>query len=189
MTRATSITSYGPTATPATGESPRSTGAGTSWGRGLALIVGAVVIAAVIESGTLPYYWFPALAGLTYLIAATAGRSQDAFWGARFIITSVGLTAALWLHDGRPAASFEFLALVAMALGLGGVIAAAFARLRGVTLSAMTIALPVLLFGTFALLEQQAVKPAAGRVRVYAALLALRGGYEFRVAFPQRGNG
>ncbi len=71
--------SYGPTATPATVESPGSTGAGTSWGRGLALIVGAVVIAAVIESGTLPYYWFPALTGLTYLTAATAGRSQDAF--------------------------------------------------------------------------------------------------------------
>jgi len=163
MTRATSITSYGPTATPATGESPGSTGAGTSWGRGLALIVGAVVIAAVIESGTLPY-WFPALTGLTYLTAAIAGRSHDAFWGAGFIITSVGLTAALWLHDGRPADSFEFLALAAMALGLGGVIAAAFARLLGVTLSAMSIALPFLLFGTFALLEQQGVKPVAGHV-------------------------
>ncbi len=76
-----------------------------------------------------------------------------------------------------------------MALGLGGVIAAAFARLRGVTLSAMSIALPVLLFGAFALLEQQAVKPVAGRVWVYAALLALRGSYEFLPAFLRRGNG
>jgi len=107
---------------------------------------------AVIESG-LPYYWFPALTGMTHLVAATAGRSHGAMWGAGFIITSDGLTAALWLRDGRPADSFEFLALAAVALGLGGVIAAPFALLRGFTLSAMSIALPVLLFGTFALLE------------------------------------
>ncbi len=53
----------------------------------------------------------------------------------------------------------------------------------------MSIALPVLLFGTFALLKQQGVKPVAGHVWVYTALLALRGGYEFRPAFLQRGNG
>jgi len=53
----------------------------------------------------------------------------------------------------------------------------------------MSIALPVLLFGTFALLEQQAVKPVAGHVWVCAALLALRGGYKFLPAFLQRGNG
>lgn len=35
--------------------------------RGLALIAGAVVVVALVETGTVPYYWFPTLTGLTYL--------------------------------------------------------------------------------------------------------------------------
>ena len=50
--------------------------------------------------------------------------------------------------------------LAVMALGLGGVLAALFARARGLAVSAMSIAMPVLLFGAFALLEQQAIDPA-----------------------------
>ncbi len=72
-----------------------------------------------------------------------------------------------------------------MALGLGGVLAALLAQLRGLTVSAMSVAVPVLLFGVFALLEQHAVRPVSGHTRVYAGLLALWDGYELR---PARGG-
>ena len=121
--------------------------------RGIALIAGAVIIVALIETETIPYYWFPVLTGLTYLAAAAAGRSRGTLWGPGFVITSVGLAAALWLRDGKMPDSFQFLALAVMALGLGGVLAALLAQVRGFSISAMSVAMPVLLFGVFALLE------------------------------------
>ena len=150
--------------------------------RGIALIAGALLILALIETGTIPFYWFPTLTGLTYLAAAAAGRSRGTLWGPGFVITSVGLAAALWLRDGRMPDSFQFLALAVMALGLGGVLAALLAQARGFAISAMSIAMPVLLFGVFALLEQQMVEPIAGQTWVYVALLVAWGLYELRPA-------
>ncbi|MEX2289153.1 MAG: hypothetical protein WD794_02350 [Mycobacteriales bacterium] len=150
--------------------------------RGIALIVGALLIVALVETETIPFYWFPALTGLTYLAAAAAGRSRGTLWGPGFVVTSVGLAAALWLRDGRMPDSFQFLALAVMALGLGGVLAALLTQIRGFSISAMSVAMPVLLFGVFALLEQQRVSPFAGQTWVYAALLALWGAYELRPA-------
>jgi hypothetical protein len=150
--------------------------------RGIALIVGALVIVVLIETETIPFYWFPTLTGLTYLIAAAASRSRGTLWAPGFVITSVGLAAALWLGAGRMPDSFQFLALAVMALGLGGVLAALLAQARGLSISAMSIAMPVLLFGVFALLEQQMVQPFAGQTWVYAGLLALWGAYELRPA-------
>jgi len=150
--------------------------------RGIALIVGAVLIVALIETELIPFYWFPALTGLTYLAAAAAGRSRGTLWGPGFVIMSVGLAAALWLRDGRMPDSFQFLALAVMALGLGGVLAALLTQLKGFSISAMSIAMPVLLFGVFALLEQQMVSPFAGQSWAYAVLLAVWGAYELRPA-------
>jgi len=150
--------------------------------RGIALIVGAVVIVGLIETEVLAYYWFPTLTGLTYLVAAAVGRSRGTLWGPGFVITTVGVAAALWLRDGRMPDSFQFLALAVMALGLGGVLAGLLAQARGFSISALSVALPVLLFGVFALLEQQMVSPFAGQTWVYAALLALWGAYELRPA-------
>jgi len=154
--------------------------------RGIALIVGAVIIVALIETKTIPFYWFPTLTGLTYLAAAAAGRSRGTLWAPGFIITSVGLAAALWLRDGRMPDSFQFLALAVMALGLGGVLAALLAQARGFSISAMSVSLSVLLFGVFALLEQQGIKPFAGETWVYAALLAAWGAYELRPSSSSR---
>lgn len=150
--------------------------------RGVALIVGAVVVVALIETGVLPRYWFPTLTGLTYLAAAAAGRSRGTLWGPGLVITTVGVAAALWLADGRMADSFQFLALAVMALGVGGVLAGLLAQVRGFEISAMSVAMPVLLFGLFALLEQQMVAPFAGQTWAYAALLVLWGAYELRPA-------
>lgn len=148
--------------------------------RGAALIAGAAFIVGLLETEVLPYYWIVCLIGVTYLVAAAAGRSRGTLWGPGFVITSVGLAAALWLRDGRPGDSFQFLALAVMALGLGGVLAALLGQARGFTISAMSIATPVLLFGGFALLEQQAVAPFAGQTWPYAALLAVWGAFELR---------
>jgi hypothetical protein len=150
--------------------------------RGIALIVGAVVIVALIETELIPFYWFPTLTGLTYLAAAAVGRSRGTLWGPGFVVTSVGLGAALWLRDGRMPDSFQFLALAVMALGLGGVLAALLTQVKGFSISAMSVAMPVLLFGVFALLEQQMVSPVAGQTWVYAGLLAVWGAYELRPA-------
>jgi hypothetical protein len=150
--------------------------------RGIALIVGALLIVALVETETIAFYWFPTLTGLTYLAAAAAGRSRGTLWGPGFVVTSVGLAAALWLRDGRMPDSFQFLALAVMALGVGGVLAALLTQVRGFSISAMSVAMPVLLFGVFALLEQQMVSPFTGQTWVYAALLALWGAYELRPA-------
>jgi hypothetical protein len=67
------------------------------------------------------------------------------------------------------------LALALMALALGGGLAALLTQVSGFSISAMGVAMPVLLFGVLALLEQQMVSPFAGQTWVYAALLALWG--------------
>lgn len=148
--------------------------------RGGALILGGLLILALVETKVIPFYWFPVLTGLTYLAAAAAGRSRGTLWGPGLVITTVGLGAALWLRDGRPADSFEFLALAIMALGLGGVLAALVGRTLAVAVSAMSVSLAVLLFGVFALLEQQGVKPVAGHAWPYVVLLIAWGLYELR---------
>ena len=67
-----------------------------------------------------------------------------------------------------------------MALGLGGVLAALVGRTLAFTVSAMSVSLAVLLFGVFALLEQQAVKPVAGHSWPYVVLLIAWGLSELR---------
>lgn len=153
--------------------------------RGMALLVGAGLIAALLEAEVIALHWLPALAGLTYLAAAAAGRSRGPLWGPGLVITSVGLAAALWLRDGRSGDSFQLLALTVLALGLGGVLAGLLAQARGFSIGPMSIAMPVLLFGGFALLEQQKVAPVAGQAWPYAALLGAWGAYELR---PSRGR-
>lgn len=143
--------------------------------RGAVLIAGAVAIALLVEGGILAFYWFPLLTGLTYLAAAAAGRSRSGLWAPGFVISTVGLTAALWLRDGRPADSFQFLALTVMALGLGGVLASLVGQARALVITPMSVSLSVLLFGVFTLLEQQAISPFAGSAWIYVALLAAWG--------------
>lgn len=178
MTNAT--TSAGATGTADGSLGDNDTGARRA--RGIALIVGAIVMVGLIETETIPFYWIWLLTGLTYLAAAAAGRSRGTLWGPGLVLTSVGLFGALWLRDGRVPDSFQLLALAVMALGLGGVLAALLGQARGFSISPMSIAMPVLLTGVFALLEQQMIKPVAGESWVYAALLVVWGAYELRPA-------
>lgn len=150
--------------------------------RGAALLVGAAAIAGLVEGGILDYYTFPLLLGLVYLAAAAISRSRGTLWGPGLVTTAVGLAVALWYSAGRGGDSFQLLALTVLALGLGGVLAAALGELRGLVITPMSIALPVLLFGAFSLLEQQRVEPVTGSTWVYVALLALWGAFELRPA-------
>jgi hypothetical protein len=147
---------------------------------GLALLVGAVLTVALIETGALAYHWLPALTGATYLTAAAAGRSRGTLWGPGFVVLGAGLVIGLWYGDGRPADSFQLLSLLVMGLGLGGVLAALLAQARHLSVSAMSVAMPVLLVGAFFLLEQQAPGPFGGEAWPYAVLLAAWGAYELR---------
>lgn len=152
--------------------------------RGPVLILGAAAIAGLVEGGILDYSTFPLLLGLVYLAAAAVSRSHGTLWGPGLVTTAVGLAIALWYGAGRGGDSFQLLALTVMALGLGGVLAALLGQLRGLVITPMSIALPVLLFGAFSLLEQQRVEPVTGSTWVYVALLALWGAFELR---PARG--
>lgn len=152
--------------------------------RGAVLILGAVAIAGLVEGGILDYSTFPLLLGLVYLAAAAVSRSHGTLWGPGLVTTAVGLAIALWYGAGRGGDSFQLLALTVMALGLGGVLAALLGQLRSLVITPMSIALPVLLFGAFSLLEQQRVEPVTGSTWVYVALLALWGAFELR---PARG--
>lgn len=151
--------------------------------RGVALIVGAVVLLAFIQTGVIAYYWLPLTLGVTYLVAAIASRSSGTLWAPGLIITVVGISIALWFRDGRPI-DFEFLALTVLSIGLGAALASGLAQLRHVTIGAMSIAVPVLLLGAFLLAEQREINYVAGDVWVYAAGLLLWGAYELR---PARG--
>lgn len=146
--------------------------------RGIALIVGAVLIAILIKGDILKFYWFPVLTGLTYLAAAGVSGSRSTLWAPGLIVTSFGLGAALWLRDGRAPDSFQLLALGVLAIGLGAVIAGLMNEYAGYAISTMSVALSVLLLGAFLLLEQQAVSPIAGKPDVYILLLAVWGAYE-----------
>jgi len=152
--------------------------------RGAVLLVGALAIAGLVEGGILDYFTFPLLLGLVYLAAAAVSRSHGTLWGPGLVTTAVGLAIVLWYGAGRGGDSFQLLALTVLALGLGGVLAAALGELRGLVITPMSIALPVLLFGAFSLLEQQRVEPVTGSTWVYVALLALWGAFELR---PARG--
>ncbi len=150
--------------------------------RGIALIVGAVVLLALVETDVVPRYWFPAITGLTYLAAAAVGRSRGTLWAPGATLTIAGLSLALWFRDGRPGDSFELLALTLLAVGAGGVVAALLNSVAGFAVSAMSVALSVLVLGAFLLLEQQGVAPFAGNTWPFAVLLAAWGAYELRPA-------
>ncbi len=99
-------------------------------GRGLALIAGAVLIVALVETGILAYYWFPTLTGLTCLAAAAAGRSHGTLWALGFVVTSGSGSGAVAAR--RPGGrQLPIPRQAVMALGLGGVIVALLAQTAG----------------------------------------------------------
>lgn len=148
--------------------------------RGAVLLAGAVVLLLLVDVLDIRYYWVPLVLGVTYLLAAAAGRSAGPLWAPGWVLSVVGLTEALWFHAGRPADSFELAQLTLLAAGTGAVLAVSM-TVMGVRVSTMSLALAVLLTGAFNLAEAKAVPHVAGNTRLYAALLAAWGLYELVV--------
>lgn len=149
--------------------------------RGAVLLAGAIILLLLVEGRSVRFYWVPLLLGVTYLLAAAAGRSAGPLWAPGWVLSAVGLTEALWFRAGRPADSFELAQLTLLAAGTGAVLAVAMTAL-GVRVTAMSLALAVLLTGAFNLAEAKAVPHLAGNTWLYAALLAAVGLYELSVA-------
>ncbi len=139
--------------------------------RGGVLLLGAAAVLVLVEGGALAFFWVPLMLGLTYLVAAAVGRSTGSLWAPGWVLATVGLTEGLWFDAGRPADSFELAQLTLLSAGTGALFAAAM-RAVGVRVSAMSIALAVLLTGAFNLAEAKAVAHVAGNTRLYAGLLA-----------------
>lgn len=142
--------------------------------RGAVLLVGAAALFLLVDAGPVPYRWFPFLIGVVYLVAAAAGRSRSALWTPGLTLLAVGLTDGLWLAS-RSGNSFELLALTALSLGTGGLLAALLGERAGFQISASSVALSVLLYGGFALIDARGIAPFTQHAWPYAALLALWG--------------
>lgn len=149
--------------------------------RGAVLLAGAAVLLLLVEGRGVPFYWVPLLLGVTYLLAAAAGRSTGALWAPGWVLGAVGLIEMLWFRAGRPADSFELAQLTLLAAGAGAVLAVAMAAV-GVRVSALGLALSVLITGAFNLAEAKAVPYVAGNTWLYAGLLAVWGLCELAAA-------
>jgi len=116
--------------------------------------------------------------------APPGGRPRPAapgpLWAPGWVLAVVGLTEALWFRAGRPADSFELAQLTLLAAGSGAPPAVATTSI-GVRVSAMSLAMAVLLTGAFNLAEAKTVPHVADNTWLYAALLAARGLYELAV--------
>jgi len=143
--------------------------------RALVILAGAALLLLLVKGAGVRFYWVPVVLGLTYLAAAAAGRSV------------VGLAEASWFHDGRPAASFEFAEITLLAAGTGAVLAVAMSVLD-VHVSAMSVAMAVLLTGAFNLAEAQGVHGISGNVWFYAGLLAVWGAADLLLAGRGKAN-
>lgn len=156
--------------------------------RALVILAGALTLLLLVKGADVRFYWVPVVLGLTYLAAAAAGRSRGPLWAPGWVLTVVGLAEAAWFHAGRPADSFEFAELTLLAAGTGAVLAVAMSVLR-VQVSAMSVAMAVLLTGAFNLAEAKGVHGISGNVWFYAALLAAWGAAELLLARRARVDG
>ena len=144
--------------------------------RGVALLAGAAGLLLLVELAGLPFYGVPLVLGLTFLAAAATGRSRGPLWAPGCVLSSVGLTEALWFSAGRPADSFELAQLTLLAAGTGALLAVALRRL-GVQVAPVSLAMAVLLTGAFNLAQARDVPGVAGNPWLYAGLLAAWGLY------------
>lgn len=111
--------------------------------RGVVLIVGAVVMALLIQPiGPLSYPWNPLLVGLVFLAAAAVVGARSPLWGAGLVVGFWGLAKVI---SGAVAFSWSGPFSTAM-IGLGGLLAAYLAS-RGFAITVASVAFPVVFIG------------------------------------------
>lgn len=150
--------------------------------RGIALLIGAVVLALVVQPvGSAAFYWVPLVSGLTYLLAAASGGRRGALWAPGLMLSFWGAAVVLVLGGTT---HVDFASAAVTGLGAGAVAAVALSRV-GFAVDAFGIAATVLLAGAFELLD--ATGPAAfGKGWLYGGLLGLWGLWELRSERPVR---
>lgn len=134
--------------------------------RGMVLLVGAAVIAVLVQPiGPLDHYWNPLLVGLAFTAAAALSGRHSPLWGPGLVVAFWGLSKViavpLSLSWGGPFST-------AM-IGVGGLVAAYLAA-RGFAVSPVSVAAPVVFIG----LGQYVHSTFPGaEITVYTAGLAL----------------
>lgn len=87
----------------------------------VALLVGAGLMLALIQSGVLRFYYTPLIVGLTYLTAAVVAGRRGALWAPGIITSFWGIAVLLVVHrvvtiDGK--AAYEIAGALGIALAL-----------------------------------------------------------------------
>lgn len=148
--------------------------------RGAALLGGTVLLALLLGTEALPFYWLPTLSGVAYLAGAAAGGRRGALWAPGLMVTGWGI-AALLLFEGAIPGSYTAPAFL-LGLGIGGVVAAALHQARIIEVSPLGVAVTLVVSGVFLALEVAGTAGIAGNAYPYAVLLAVWGLWELRPA-------
>jgi hypothetical protein len=159
--------------------SDRSSGSGPGARRRLsaAVLFGGALLAsfAVVPGGSAKLYWIPIIVGVTYLLAGAVVGRQSPLWPAGVIVSSWGLAVLLVL---RGTWSTDFSGTAVTAIGVGLLLAALLPRV-GVAVSLTSLAVPVLLLGSFELLQAESLD-LFSKGWLFGVALALRGIYDLR---------
>lgn len=137
--------------------------------RGIVLLIGAAVIAVLVQPiGPLDYPWNPLLVGLAFTAAAAFTGRRSPLWGAGLVVSFWGLAEVIAVP-----LSLSWHGPFSMAMiGVGGLVAAHLAS-RGFAVSPASVAAPVVFIG----LGQYVHRAFPGaEITVYTAGLALAWG-------------
>jgi hypothetical protein len=159
--------------------SARSSGRGPGARRRLSagvLFVGALLASfVVVPGGSAKLYWIPIIVGMAYLLAAAVVGRQSPLWPAGVVVSSWGVAVLLVL---RGTWSTDFSGTAVTAIGVGLLLAALLPRV-GVAVSLTSLAVPVLLLGSFELLQAESLD-LFSKGWLFGVALALRGLYDLR---------
>lgn len=149
-------------------------------GRGVALLVGGLVVILAIEPiGPKLLYWMPLIIGLTYLVSSAIGGRSGGLWVPGFIVTGWGLAVLAILSGSLGDAGRDFAPGTLIGIGVGAVLAVlVLPRLR-IPCNPLAVAVVVLAIGV---LEQFqfVVGGATQDAWPWGVLLVLGGLWELR---------
>ena len=154
-------------ADPATERSAVPKAAGVRINQAVALLAGAVFLAAVVAPDDRRFYWTPLTIGLTYLGAAIVGGRRGGHWATACALTGWG-AAVVFAGATRPDLDISGLYLA----GAGaGAVAGLLLQRAGIPVSAMGMALTIAIGGLILAFTTKAAG-VLGDARFYAAALA-----------------
>lgn len=140
--------------------------------RAVALLAGAGFVAATIGTGRISFGQLPLVLGLCYLVASYAGGPDGRLWETACVVTGWGIgNAALYVDSLRDLHLPESAAHMT-GMGLGVLLLAYLARLRGVRWSLLGVAVTMIVSGVFFELQRGQRVEAFNHATAYFVLLA-----------------